>query len=186
MNPPANLLPNPSEALVRTFETIENTRMRGLPFLNPALHVEAVGFREWGAHWLGVLLTPWTMNLIVMPRDTAQWFALAKGEKKTFAFPYGNFEFIAAHEPLLGDGVHGEYLMCTLFSPTQQFADHDTARMTADEVMKQLFDNEAAPADEDAPPPPPDAEKPNLETRLKTPMSKRDFLRGGFLKREGS
>ena len=40
--------------------------------VNPALAVEAVGFRPWGEHWLGILITPWFMNLVLMPRVGAQ------------------------------------------------------------------------------------------------------------------
>ena len=42
--------------------------MAGVPMLNPALRVQAVGFRHWQSHWLGVLVTPWFMNLMLLPR----------------------------------------------------------------------------------------------------------------------
>ena len=74
------LLPDPSRALEAAYRAVQATRMAGLPFLNDRLDVEAVGFAAWKGHWLGVMLTPWFMNLVIAPRDPAQWRPLAAGE----------------------------------------------------------------------------------------------------------
>ncbi len=106
--------------------------MAGVPILNPALRVEAVGFRPWQAHWLGVLVTPWFMNLLLMPRlESAHWSPVAEGETRTLMFPAGVFEFIGGHEPAVGD-----YQACSLFSPMFEFADHGGALATAEAVLK--------------------------------------------------
>ena len=56
MDTPANPpLPSPAAALQARFEHIHHHQMAGLPMLNPALRVQAIGFRPWAAHWLGVL-----------------------------------------------------------------------------------------------------------------------------------
>ena len=34
--------------------------------------LEAVGFAPWESHWLGVLVTPWCINLMLLPRDAPQ------------------------------------------------------------------------------------------------------------------
>jgi len=57
------------QKLEATFTDIANTRMAGLPICNEALHVQAVGFREWNDHWVGVLVTPWTISLVLMPGE---------------------------------------------------------------------------------------------------------------------
>jgi rubredoxin len=53
---------NPAAQLESLFRQIADTRMQGIPILNPALQVQAIGFRQWdGPHgllWVGVLLTP--------------------------------------------------------------------------------------------------------------------------------
>src|SRR5512143_3606548 len=59
----AVLLAAPWDRLVAGYTAIERLRMQGLPFLNPALQVDAVDFAPWEAFWLGVMITPWFVNL---------------------------------------------------------------------------------------------------------------------------
>jgi len=52
-------------ALVSFYRQVETKRMQGIPILNPALSVEAVGFRPADADETvseGVLITPWFMS----------------------------------------------------------------------------------------------------------------------------
>ena len=175
------LLPDPSSRLVAAFEAAAK-RMEGLAFVNPALAVEAVGFAPWDSHWLGVLVTPWFMNLMLAPRDPARWHSLAQGERRRYRFPAGDYDFIGAH-----DIATGEYQMCSLFSPAQEFEDQATARLVAQLARAALFDpanaeagampvGDLSPASGQDSVPGPIA---TMEARLGTPMSKRDFLRGG-------
>lgn len=162
--------PNPAECLERAFRSIHDERMLGLPLLNPALAVEAVGFGPWESHWLGVLITPWFMNLVLMPREPEGWRAAASGDAVTYAFPAGAFEFIAGRDDAVGD-----YQACSLFSPMFEFQDQDSARLTATAALQALFDETLGPRDagRDA------GDQPPAESAA--PMSKREFLRGGLI-----
>lgn len=151
-------LPDPAPRLEAAFRDVLAHRMRGLPFVNPAIRVEAVAFAPWKHYWLGVMLTPWAMNLMLVPRDRASWRPLAAGHKRRYAFPAGHFDFIFAH-----DDAIGEFLICSLFSPMDAFADHETARETARLARDALFE----------------VEETALDTKLAQPMSRRDLLRGG-------
>ncbi len=124
------------EELVTAFRRIERKRMQGLPFLNPALKVEAVGFVPWETGVLGVLITPWFMNLVLLP-GTADWRQLRVGSKVRHSFPSGCYEFTVGDEP----GI-GRYQSCSLFSPMQAFEDQAAAVATAAEVMRGLQDEE--------------------------------------------
>jgi [NiFe] hydrogenase assembly HybE family chaperone len=146
--------------------------MAGLPFVNEALRVEMVGLRRWRGLWLGVLVTPWFMNLLLLPGDEvgdggevpARWPAVRTGEYAHFDFPAGAMSFLAGRE-----GEVAEYLSCSLFSPMFEFAGHDEARQTAEACLVALFDPAVAggqPAAE-----PDRVEEPAL-------VSKRDFVRG--------
>ena len=56
--------------LMDFYRRVETERMQGLPLLNPALRVEAVGFRlaeEDASVAEGVLITPWFMSLLRLP-----------------------------------------------------------------------------------------------------------------------
>lgn len=181
-------LAEPSARLESAFRSIHERNMRDLPFLNPALRVEAVGFAPWKTYWLGVMVTPWSMNLMLTPRDAHAWRPLAFGEKRRYAFPAGHFDFISASTPDIG-----EHLVCSLFSPVLEFADHPAACETARLARAALFDaSHAEPDEADAPrtarathhdegdgaaSPGPIA---RAETALHAPLSRRDLLRGRF------
>jgi len=174
-------LPDPSPRLVKAFRVVA-TRMEGLAFVNHALAVEAVGFAPWQGHWLGVMVTPWFMNLTLAPRDVSLWRSLKQGDKRSYRFPAGAYEFIGAQ-----DDHAGEYLMCSLFSPLLQFEDQQTARLVAQLAREALFDVENAekrdvPVANLSPLAVSHAKDPGplekLESGLDAPQSKRDFLRG--------
>jgi [NiFe] hydrogenase assembly HybE family chaperone len=161
--------PDPSARLTSAFNSIA-ARMQGLDFVNPALRVEAVGFASWETHWLGVMVTPWFINLMLVPRDAASWVPLRQGETRRYRFPAGDYHFIGARDATIGD-----YQMCSLFSPALDFADHESARLVAQLAREALFNPE-------------NAEEPACEPASAglgpqgAPMSKRDFLRGRFLR----
>jgi [NiFe] hydrogenase assembly HybE family chaperone len=152
-------LANPAPRLEAAFRAIGTERMRGLPFVHEALEVEAVGFAPWAAHWLGVLVTPWCMNLVLLPRDPAAWHSIPPGDKLAYRFPAGVYDFVAGCEDEIG-----EFHACSLFSPMFEFADHAAARLTAEAALQALLD----PANGDDAP------------RGGAPMSKREFLRGAI------
>jgi len=53
--------------LVTRYQAIYRERMRDLPIVNSRLAVEAVGFEQWEDKDLGILITPWFMNLVLFP-----------------------------------------------------------------------------------------------------------------------
>lgn len=175
-------LPDPSRQLEDAFRA-KAVHMSGLGFVNPALRVEAVGFAPWEGHWLGVMVTPWSINLLLLPHDRSRWQPRRLGEAQGYAFPAGRYDFISANDP-----AFGEYRMCSLLSPALEIADHATARLVAEMAREALFDaaNAETPERPDgaAPPDDPPAGGPveSLQQRATAPMSKRDFLRGRFVR----
>jgi len=165
---------DPSSALEATYRHVAATRMQGLPFVNHALAVEAVGFAPWEGRWLGVMVTPWFINLVLAPLDPAAWHPLRLGAKRRYAFAAGEYEFIGAIEP----GV-GEFQICSLFSPVLEFDDQATARFVAEHARAALLDAANRQGHGvDLPRPGPIA---RAEQTLDEPMSRRDLLRGRFL-----
>jgi [NiFe] hydrogenase assembly HybE family chaperone len=128
-----------AHALAAAFEHVAVTRMAGLPMLNPALIVEALGFEiaestdhDASVHAAGILITPWFMNLVWMPLE-AQRHATEVGIKKTRPVGSHSFEFITGF-----DDVFGAFEACSLFSPMFEFADQAAARSTALAVLAAL------------------------------------------------
>lgn len=152
-----NAVAAPGARLAATFGAIHAQRMHGLPLLNEALRVEAVGFRRWDGRWLGALVTPWFINLVLLPDAVERWRSLPVRATATYTFPAGVFEFVGGYEPSLG-----EFQSCSLFSPVFEFASHEEARATAAAALDALFDAPTCAAATAAP----------------TGVSKRDFLRG--------
>ena len=174
--------PDPSPALAAAARTAA-ARMAGLAFVNPALAVEAVGFAPWNGHWLGVLLTPWSMNLVLAPRDRAVWPDVAQGAKLRLRFPAGDYDFVGAR-----DDEAGETLVCSLFSPVLEFEDQATARLVAELAREALFDPAHAEAADGLPAPgATEGARPlaEIERSLDAPLSRRDLLRGRFRERSG-
>ncbi len=120
------------DQLIAAYEAAAE-RLKGLPIFNPALRVEAVGFRDFEGGLIGVVITPWFMNLDFVPVSGATRPAAA-GEVRTHLLPAGPCEFIGARL----EGV-GPIESCSLFSPMPQFASPAEARATAEEVLGLLF-----------------------------------------------
>ncbi len=118
-------------ALVTHFVRVQTERMVGIPLLNPALSVEAVGF-EWAegeedaeAVAEGVLITPWFMSLLRLPSVNGP-HGHRVGRKTVRDFGSERFEFIGAYDPAIG-----YHETCALFSPMNGFTSQDLARETA-------------------------------------------------------
>lgn len=124
------------ELLTEHFTMVETTRMDGVPVVNKVLSVTALGFEEFGDYRLGVMLTPWFMNLMLMPlsEDVIDQKEHEYGATMHKSLPGGRFSFIVGHEEELGP-----YLSCSLFSPVFEFEDQtafeETALAVLDEVM---------------------------------------------------
>ena len=119
--------------LVERFQSIHEERMQGLPVVHPDLEVEAVGFKPWENHELGVLIAPWFMNLVLLP-NTTQYDGLSQGHEIEFRFPSGPCDF-AIHK----DEILGTYLSSVLFGTVINFPGQAFAREVALEVLTNLF-----------------------------------------------
>lgn len=141
-----------AEALARTrVLALENAfrqrdpRMRDLPVYNGLLRVEAVGGRLDGDRVVCVLISPWFMNIVVLPLDAQRGPTLVEGSKRMLRFPSGDYEAIAGRI----DGV-GLFESISLFSPVFEFADQAVARATAQSAADGMFE---APQTRHSPPP---------------------------------
>jgi [NiFe] hydrogenase assembly HybE family chaperone len=119
--------------LVARYEAIYRERMRDLPIVNPALAVEAVGFEQWEDQDLGVLITPWFMNLVLLP-DSQRLADLPQGERVECFFPSGPCELTVYQDEELGS-----YLAAVLFRTVADFPDQDIARAVAEEALANVL-----------------------------------------------
>ncbi|MEO0411338.1 MAG: [NiFe]-hydrogenase assembly chaperone HybE [Pseudomonadota bacterium] len=122
------------ERLIAAYRDAEKD-MLGLPIHNGALDIQAVGFREHGDNGIGVIVTPWCMNLVLLPSAERQSKPGALGSKTSYAFPFGTFSFVLGQM----QGV-GLIETCSLFSPMEDFPDHQSAVTVAKEAIDGLFE----------------------------------------------
>ena len=119
--------------LVDRFRLVYEERMRDLPIVNPRLEVEAVGFDQWEDQDLGVLITPWFMNLVLLP-DTDELGDRLQGDLIACEFPSGTCELTICHDEQLGT-----YLAAVLFRTVVDFPDQETARAIAEDALANIL-----------------------------------------------
>ncbi len=116
------------------FKRIEIEQMQGIPLLNPALHVQTIGFQRYQERTVGIVITPWLMNLMLLPADGEEWSDLKLGDKTSHRFPANEFRFMVNEI----DGI-GIYQSHSLYSPMHEFMDQDHAVAAAESFMQTLM-----------------------------------------------
>ena len=96
---------------------------------------------------VGILITPWFMNLVCFSLARQDQPALV-GSSRAQVVGAQSFDFIAAHEERFGS-----YAACSLFSPMFEFKDQATAFATAEAVLAELRKPPEATAAPTAPAP---------------------------------
>lgn len=153
--------------LINAYRRIGEQRMQGLPIFNQRLEVEAVGFTQWDGHLLGVLITPWFMNLVLLPGEQDDWSELASGTSAAWELPAGEYEFTV--NPDTATDVHQSL---SLFTTVTDFPDQQTARAVAQEIMDRILTSGVQHGSK------PVESLNELPARvLNEPMSRRDLLR---------
>jgi [NiFe] hydrogenase assembly HybE family chaperone len=150
------------QRLMLLYREIYQRAMRDVPVCNHALTVECIGFRRYGDYAIGVVLTPWFMNLVAVALpDSGLAIVGPDGGTQRLTFVAGEVDFTLS--TLTG---FGRLLSASLFSPMFDFADMEAARLTADHVLVALLNPESV-----APPLPPR----NPET-----VDRRALIRGAW------
>jgi [NiFe] hydrogenase assembly HybE family chaperone len=131
-----------AQALVDMFRRVDAS-MRDLPIYNNKVAIEAIGFRIFGADALiGVVLTPWFMNLTLLPIQPTPLDNTAIGKIVTIELPAGPRRFATN-----GDAEVGLYQAHSLHSPVLSFTLPEQARA---EAVRQLGLLMSPPPDEPA------------------------------------
>jgi [NiFe] hydrogenase assembly HybE family chaperone len=140
------------------YRRIGEHAMRDLPIYNDALAVEAIGFAADDDAISGILITPWFMNLMLLPSD-GSLAGRALGSSFSHTFPVGALDFTVGAI----DGL-GRIASCSLFSPMFEFADMVAARANAEAAIAEIRNPE------------PEAPK----ARVVSALDRRSFLRGAL------
>ena len=125
-------------SLENAYSHVQNTHMLGLPIVNPALRVEAVGLREWDGLCVGVIVTPWCMNVFALSLPGGRELPPAQvGTTRAMDLPTGSYGLLTAHLPQVGHHLTG-----SLFSPMDAFASQEQAVAAARDALALMFDTD--------------------------------------------
>ena len=149
---------SPADVVEEAFFRIQRDQMADVPILNPALSVEAIDFQRWQGHWLGIVVTPWCMSMLLVPGSAENWVSTGENQRRFVKFPAGDFAFLGSEVVELG-----EYQSCPLFSPMGKFSSQSEAIMTARASMIALLT--VPKAQEDKPKAGKSADAPSLSRR---------------------
>lgn len=194
------------EQLIEEFKRIEKERMQDIPIVNHELKVEAVNFHYWQEQFIGILITPWFMNLILLPKQDEDWNQLVPGTREEFIYPAKSCTFVVNELENFGF-----YKSHPLHSPMFQFEVQDDAVAVAESFLENLLDenvefeevlgvdaidkimtaaavkhlNDKEPlssiVSKEEPEGEPSEERAPISERLEKPISRRELLRGSFL-----
>ena len=140
--------------LAAIYAAIADRSMRELPVFNDRLGVEAVGFAGHEGRAVGVLVTPWFMNLVVAALPGGSLPPRPAGASIDHALPGGDFACVVGEV-----AGFGRLDSASLFSPMFEFDDVDVARAVADAAIEEIL----RPAPVEPPPVVPPA--PSLDRR---------------------
>ncbi len=138
-----NELQQISDRIEQSFQRIHLENMRGIPILNPQIGVQALGFQYWQDRALGVIITPWMMNLVMLPAQGEDWSQMELGHKQPHEFPSRSYKFMI--NDIEGIGPCQTYSMC---SPMRDFSSHQQALQVAQDFLDALME-EGTPTEED-------------------------------------
>ena len=120
--------------LVNRFQQIGSERILGLPIYNDKLTVEAVNFQQCNGGLIGVLVTPWFMNVMLLPEDTSPYQNQELGEKVNYQLRSGEHEFVIGE-----DEEVGRYLFRTVTSPTHCYKKQTAAVNAGSKALSTLL-----------------------------------------------
>ena len=122
------------QTLIEQFHCVD-AAMRDLPVYNAKVAIEAIGFHPFGCDALvGVVLTPWFMNLIVLSLEPAPMDMAQIGKCTVIELPAGKRTFVFG-----GDKIIGLYKAHSLHSPVLNFTLLGQARAEAKRQLAMLM-----------------------------------------------
>lgn len=136
---------NPGALVQQAFEKVAQTEdMLALPFYHRDIQVKSIDFQLFEEQWIGVVLTPWMMNIVILPGPTQIWPQRQIGDKLGLQFPRGKVLFIVGEMDEIG-----QYLSCSVKSPLDQHIGALIYEQLAQDVLKDLLGQKEP--DSDAP-----------------------------------
>lgn len=128
----AGFTSDPAPLLVAQYERIAREEMQALPFYHATMPIvaECVLFE---GQWLGCVLTPWMLSVVVLPGPDQLW-PVRSSERLALQLPCGNLTFMVGELP-----ESGQLLACSLMSPIDPHLGAEQGRSLVSSTLKMLL-----------------------------------------------
>ncbi|CFQ41351.1 MULTISPECIES: hydrogenase-2 assembly chaperone [Yersinia] len=133
---------HPAALLESRFGQIAAESMRGLPFYRDHIPLRACGFQLFEQQWIGALLTPWMLSLVVLPGPSQSWQRRTVGERLMLALPCGTIGFTVSEV-----AGCGQYLSRSLMSPLDTTLSAERALQLAEQSARMALSLPVVDAD---------------------------------------
>ncbi|TDQ59089.1 Tat proofreading chaperone HybE [Mesocricetibacter intestinalis] len=133
---------NPAEKVRQEMQIIAQS-MQELPFYRQDISCYCPNFILFEQQWLGTLLTPWTMSVLVLPGPEQVWPAREIGDKITLQLPYKALTFTVS-----GIEAIPHYLSCSLQSPLHTALTQQQGEQLCNDCLRMLL---SLPSKQDTP-----------------------------------
>ncbi|WP_429225504.1 hydrogenase-2 assembly chaperone [Aeromonas veronii] len=129
----AGFATNPAPLLVAQYERITREEMQTLPFYHATMPIVAECTLFEG-QWLGCVLTPWMLSVVVLPGPDQLWPVRSSSDRLALQFPCGNMTFMVGELP-----ETGQLLACSLMSPLEPHLGANQGRTLVSSTLKMLL-----------------------------------------------
>lgn len=130
---------NPASMLMAQYERIAREQMCELPFYHADMPIlaECDLYEE---QWLGVVLTPWMLSVVVLPGPGQCWPVRPLASRIALQLPCGNLTFMVGELPMVDEPTgRGQLLSCSLMSPLDSHLNGKEGAALVGSVHKMLL-----------------------------------------------
>ena len=124
---------DPAPLLVAQYERIAREEMQALPFYHATMPIVAE-FVLFEGQWLGCVLTPWMLSVVVLPGPDQRWPVRSSSDRLALQLPCGNMTFMVGELP-----ESGQLLACSLMSPLDPHLGAEQGRALVSSTLKMLL-----------------------------------------------
>ena len=151
----------PASDFEAEFQLIFNNHMKGLPICHNGLQVRAIGFQNFKKHWIGAMVTPWSILVVLAQGNKSNWPEIQVGKILSITLPAGAFSLLGMASDRLG-----KFLACSLMSPVDPLFNQRSAEAFAARALMLMLTPES------------DSSHTTHSTRSAIPenLSRRDFF----------